>query len=57
MDPRPHTPILTQNNLICIELYVPPILQDKNPLCLELRNIFVILFREDKRPVATNLKQ
>ena len=44
MDPRPHTPVLPQNNFIWIELYGPPSLQDTNPLRLELHNMFVLLF-------------
>ena len=43
MDPRPHTPIIPQNNFIWIELSGPPSLQAMNPLCLELHNLFVIL--------------
>ena len=48
MKPRPHTPILKQNNFICIELSGPPGIQATNPLLLELRNMFVLLFWKGK---------
>ena len=44
MDPRQHTPVLTQNNLVFIELSGPPIIQAMNPLYLELHNLIVLLF-------------
>ena len=43
MYPRPNTPVLTQNNLIWIELSGPQIIQFVNPLHLDLRNMVVLL--------------
>ena len=44
MNLRPHTTILPQNNFMWIEPSVPPIIQDINPLRLELHNMYVLLF-------------
>ena len=44
MDPSPHNPVIKQNNLILIELYIPPSFQAMNQLHFEPHNISVLLF-------------
>ena len=56
MYPRAHTPILPQNNIICIELYGPRSLQDMNPLHLGLHNMFVLLFKRVQATCGNKIK-
>ena len=44
MDRRLNTPIVPQNDFICIELFVPISPQAVNPLRLEIQTLFVLLF-------------
>ena len=55
MEPRPHNPILTQNNSILIELYGPPSIKAMNQLRLGLHTFLYSSSGNYKQPVTTNL--
>ena len=56
MEPRPHNPVLTQNNSICIELSDPLSLQAVNSLFLDRKKYLYSSSENDKQPVAKNFK-
>ena len=56
MDPRPHNPIRSRNNFIWVELSGPRSLQAINALCLDLHNLFVLLFWKGQETYGKKLE-